>query len=85
MPGTACCSGWPGIRSDIATSNTGKLAAERAENAAKIREASAKKAQERLDAEAKAAEEAAAEAKARAEAARGGATSQSPDESEDKA
>ncbi len=67
------------------TSNTGKLAAERAENAAKIREASAKKAQERLDAEAKAAEEAAAEAKARAEAARGGATSQSPDESEDKA
>ncbi|SHJ67221.1 sec-independent protein translocase protein TatB [Shimia gijangensis] len=52
------------------TSNTGKLAAERAEDARKIRENSAKKAQERLDAEAKAAEDAAAEAKSRAEAAR---------------
>lgn len=60
------------------TSNTGKLAAERAEDARKIRESSAAKAQERLDAEASAAEEAAAEAKARAAAARKG--SQKADE-----
>lgn len=52
------------------TSSTGKLAADRAENARKIREASAAKAQDRLDDEVKATEKAAAEAKARAEAAR---------------
>lgn len=61
------------------TSSTGKLAAERAEDARKIREASAKKAQDRLDAEAEAAEKAAAEAKARAEAARQGSTEASED------
>ncbi|WP_372884768.1 Sec-independent protein translocase protein TatB [Shimia sp.] len=67
------------------TSTTGKLAKDRAENAAKIREASAKKAQERLDAEAKAAEAAAAEAKARAEAARAASEPKETDQSEDKA
>ncbi|MGX9349968.1 Sec-independent protein translocase protein TatB [Shimia sp. W99] len=62
-------------------SETGKLAAQRAEDVRKIQEATAKKAQDRLDAEAKAAKEAAAEAKARAEAAR--EATQTTDSAED--
>ncbi|CUK00371.1 Sec-independent protein translocase protein TatB [Shimia thalassica] len=50
-------------------SETGKLAAQRAEDTRKIQEATAKKAQERLEADAKAAEKAAAEARALADAA----------------
>lgn len=51
-------------------SETGKLAAKRAEDNRKVKEAMEKKAQERLEAEAREAEEAAAKARARAEAAR---------------
>ncbi|MEQ9693615.1 Sec-independent protein translocase protein TatB [Shimia sp. SDUM112013] len=59
-------------------SETGKLAAKRAEDSKKVKEAMTKKAQDRLEAEAKAAEEAAAAARARAEAAKA-ATPETPE------